>query len=123
MKESDAERLLGDVEDFARSNPRAVAAGGLALGFVASRMLKASSSRRYEDRAAARRLPPAGRTTAGRDEVASSGEARAVPVDAPGPVGTPVVEEPRTVPTGPPPLRTGVASEDPPRTPARGGGL
>src|SRR3954454_21988688 len=48
MKESDADRILGDVEDFARSNPWAVAAGGLALGFVASRMLKASSSRRHE---------------------------------------------------------------------------
>src|SRR3954454_92981 len=48
MKESDADRILGDVEDFARSNPWAVAAGGLALGFVPSRMLRASSSRRYE---------------------------------------------------------------------------
>src|SRR3954465_2470405 len=29
MKESDADRILSDVEDFARSNPWAVAAGGL----------------------------------------------------------------------------------------------
>jgi hypothetical protein len=36
------------VEDFARSKPWAVAAGGLALGFAASRFLKASSSRRYQ---------------------------------------------------------------------------
>jgi hypothetical protein len=48
LEESDGERILHDVEDFARRNTWAVAAGGLALGFVASRMLKASSSRRYE---------------------------------------------------------------------------
>jgi hypothetical protein len=63
MKDSDAERILSDVEDFARSNPWAVVAGGLALGFAASRMLKASSSRRYEQRARDRGLPPTGGTT------------------------------------------------------------
>jgi type VI protein secretion system component VasK len=48
LKESDADRILRDVEDFGRSNPWAVALGGIALGFAASRFLKASSSRRYE---------------------------------------------------------------------------
>ena len=33
---------------FGRRQPWAVIAGGLALGFAASRFLKASSSRRYE---------------------------------------------------------------------------
>jgi ElaB/YqjD/DUF883 family membrane-anchored ribosome-binding protein len=47
LTESDADRILGDVEDFARSNPWAVMAGGLALGFAASRILKASSQQRY----------------------------------------------------------------------------
>jgi ElaB/YqjD/DUF883 family membrane-anchored ribosome-binding protein len=47
LQESDGDRILRDVEDFARRNPWAVAAGGLALGFVASRLLKASSSERY----------------------------------------------------------------------------
>ena len=42
------ERILRDVEDFARRQPWAVAAGGLMLGFTASRFLKASSSRRYQ---------------------------------------------------------------------------
>jgi hypothetical protein len=103
MKESDGDRILGDVEDFARSNPWAVAAGGLALGFVASRVLKASSSRRYEERDATRRLPPAGGTTAGSFD-------------------RPYVDEPRTIPEqprspGPP------AIDDPLRTPTRGGGL
>jgi len=103
MKESDGDRILGDVEDFARSNPWAVAAGGLALGFVASRVLKASSSRRYEERDATPRLPPAGGTTAGSFD-------------------RPYVDEPRTIPAqprspGPP------AIDDPLRTPTRGGGL
>ena len=47
LERSDGERIVRDVEDFARRNPWAVAAGGLALGFAASRMLKASSSERY----------------------------------------------------------------------------
>jgi hypothetical protein len=47
LKDSDGETILRDVEDFARSKPWAVAAGGLALGFVASRLLKASSTERY----------------------------------------------------------------------------
>jgi gas vesicle protein len=44
---ADGDRLLHDVEDFGRRNPWAVVAGGLATGFLASRFLKASSSRRY----------------------------------------------------------------------------
>ena len=43
LKQSDADRILGDVEDFGRRQPWAVIAGGLALGLVASRFLKASS--------------------------------------------------------------------------------
>ena len=48
LRDADGERLLRDVEDVARRQPWLVAAGGLALGFAASRFLKASSSRRYE---------------------------------------------------------------------------
>ena len=51
MSESDADKILSDVEDAARKNPWAVVAGGVALGFAASRFLKASSSDRYERRA------------------------------------------------------------------------
>ena len=47
LEQSDGERILRDVEDFGRRNPWAVAAGGLLLGFAASRMLKASSGDRY----------------------------------------------------------------------------
>jgi hypothetical protein len=48
LRESDGDRILRDVEDFGRRNPLAVVAGGLALGFAASRLLKASSRNRYE---------------------------------------------------------------------------
>jgi hypothetical protein len=50
LKESDADRILGDVEDFGRRQPWAVIAGGVALGLIASRFLKASSIDRYEKR-------------------------------------------------------------------------
>lgn len=48
LENSDGDKILRDVEDFGRSNPWAVAAGGLFLGFAASRVLKASSSQRYQ---------------------------------------------------------------------------
>jgi hypothetical protein len=48
LKGASGERILRDVEDLARRQPWAVAAGGLVLGFAASRFLKASSSRRYQ---------------------------------------------------------------------------
>jgi hypothetical protein len=47
LERSDGDRIVRDVEDVARRNPWAVAAGALALGFAASRMLKASSGERY----------------------------------------------------------------------------
>jgi hypothetical protein len=48
LKGASGDRILRDVEDFARRQPMLVAASALALGFAASRFLKASSSRRYE---------------------------------------------------------------------------
>ena len=50
LKESDADRILGDVEDFGRRQQWAVIAGGVAVGLVASRFLKSSSIDRYEKR-------------------------------------------------------------------------
>jgi len=47
LQDASGDELLRDVEDFARRNPWAVAAAGLAVGFAASRMLKASSGERY----------------------------------------------------------------------------
>jgi broad specificity phosphatase PhoE len=47
LQDASGDELLREVEDFARRNPWAVAAGGLVLGLAASRMLKASSGERY----------------------------------------------------------------------------
>lgn len=48
LTESDVDRMLRDAEDFGRRQPMAVVGIGLALGFAASRFLKASSRRRYQ---------------------------------------------------------------------------
>jgi hypothetical protein len=50
LRDSDSDRLLHDVEDFGRRQPWAFALGGLALGVVASRFLKASATQRYQQR-------------------------------------------------------------------------
>jgi gas vesicle protein len=104
LTESDADRILGDVEDFARSNPWAVAAGAMALGFAASRVLKASSSRRYEQRGTAGQLPRAGDTTAGRPVTAPRDPlATPTPATAPAdPLATPTpATAPATTPVSP----------------------
>jgi hypothetical protein len=62
LQRSDGDTILRDLEDFGRKRPWAVIAGGLALGLAASRFLKASSSRRYEERWETSRNLPARRT-------------------------------------------------------------
>ncbi|MDB5092150.1 MAG: hypothetical protein JWO85_251 [Candidatus Eremiobacteraeota bacterium] len=47
LQDADSERLITDLEGYARRAPWAVAAGALMLGFAASRFLKTSSARRY----------------------------------------------------------------------------
>jgi ElaB/YqjD/DUF883 family membrane-anchored ribosome-binding protein len=81
LSRSDAETILHDVENIARRQPWAVVFGGATLGFLASRFLKASSSRRYEQRSSSgdgyssrRQLPPAtGSTVATTPGVTSGG--------------------------------------------------
>ncbi len=53
LRESDADKMLSDVEDFGRRQPLAVLAGGLVLGIAAARFLKASSRSRYQSRSVA----------------------------------------------------------------------
>jgi len=80
LRNADGDRLLGDVESFARRQPWAVAAGGVALGIAASRLLKASSSRRYRSGqgardssyAGGRTYPPPTGTTASTVDPASA---------------------------------------------------
>jgi hypothetical protein len=47
LRDADGDRLLSDMEEFTRRQPWTIAAAALAAGFAASRVLKASSSRRY----------------------------------------------------------------------------
>ena len=48
LTNTDGEQLLHDAEDFGRRQPLAAIGLGLVAGLAASRLLKASSSRRYE---------------------------------------------------------------------------
>jgi ElaB/YqjD/DUF883 family membrane-anchored ribosome-binding protein len=50
LRESDADRILNDAEDFARRQPWAVLAGAVVVGLAAARFLKASSHNRYSSR-------------------------------------------------------------------------
>jgi len=66
LKQTDADEIMRSVEDFGRRQPWTVMFGGLAAGFLASRFLKASSSRRYES----------GYQTSGRTTGANGGPSR-----------------------------------------------
>jgi len=63
LRDTEADSMLSDAEEFGRRKPAAVAAGALALGLVASRFLKASSSRRYSARQSQQSIPPRPGTT------------------------------------------------------------
>ncbi len=80
LRERDSKTILADLEDLGRRQPLAAAAGGLLLGFAASRFLKASSRQRYAGRLTVER--PAGVYTSqragGGNGVASRPEAGSV---------------------------------------------
>jgi gas vesicle protein len=100
LTEADARQLLHDIEDFGRRYPWAAMFGGAALGFLASRFLKASSRDRYEQRtfdrygvAGRHQLPE---RTGGHRPVSAppgSGTIGGTPTTAPGTIGTPGREE------------------------------
>jgi gas vesicle protein len=48
LRDSNADSILSDVESWARRRPWAAAGIGVVIGFIGSRFLKASSSRRYD---------------------------------------------------------------------------
>ena len=48
LRDNDGNRILADVEDFARKQPLIVAAGAFAIGFAGARFLKASAARRQD---------------------------------------------------------------------------
>jgi hypothetical protein len=106
LREADGDRILRDVEDFGRRNPLAVVAGGVAVGFAVSRLLKASSRRRYEES----RQSWSGNGHGQRTRVGTPREAWTEP----GPAGTPATTPPTAAPTGttPPPPSTGWREPD-----------
>lgn len=50
LRRANGNSLVGDIEDAARSRPWLVTGVGVAVGFVSSRFIKASSARRSESR-------------------------------------------------------------------------
>jgi alanyl-tRNA synthetase len=86
LREADGDRMLGEVEDFGRRKPGAVLAGGLLVGFALSRLLKASSTQRYQS------MPSRTRPTYG-------GNGGGTPQLSP-PVTTPPITTPPTTTSG-----------------------
>jgi uncharacterized protein YjbJ (UPF0337 family) len=84
LRDSDSDRILSDVEDFGRSNPWAVLAGAVVVGFAAARFLKASSRERYAIRQGGEGTRPA----------------RGLPSAAASGVGSTPQTEPTQVPAG-----------------------
>jgi uncharacterized protein YjbJ (UPF0337 family) len=112
LRDSDGDRLLNDVEDFARRNTWAVALGGLALGFAASRLLKASSAERY--RSSLQSFDEMERTPLSSGSLgATGGPVSREPAPAIGDVPTPGLVDPAVgpVPTASPADRPGFAGE------------
>lgn len=119
LRESDGDRLLHDGEDFARRNTWAVVLGGVALGFAASRLLKASSSDRYRG---SLQSPDGGTPTSNQGVGATHGQSARVgapnggDVQAPGladePVAAPVAGTATGV-TGAPGERFGTGARRP----------
>jgi hypothetical protein len=92
LQESDADRILRDVEDFGRRKPWAVALGGLALGIAAARFMKASSSERYRSLDTNGAGSPVGR--AGGQELPRGGQAEAPAMPVPAAPPTASVDPP-----------------------------
>jgi hypothetical protein len=108
LKSTDSDQLLNDIENVARQRPWAVIAGGITLGFVASRLLKASSGQRYSSSQARwepieREIPSYTTSTPSYGGATDLGDPLAAPVGVEE-VGTPDLE--RTPEVGPvePPL-------------------
>jgi hypothetical protein len=93
LRDKDSDALLREAEDLGRRQPAAVAAGGLMLGFLASRFLKASSSQRYSSRSAGQFPPPRPSVPprAGGADSSVAGSRPPVPDTTPPPSGVPPI--------------------------------
>ena len=113
LREKNGDDILNEVENFGRRQPLAVAAGGLAIGFALSRLLKASSTQRYQTTGASydrtRQLPARTTVTPGTTPVP----------DRPYPTGEPYgTDAPITTPGG-----AGSYTGAPPATPGSTTGI
>jgi ElaB/YqjD/DUF883 family membrane-anchored ribosome-binding protein len=111
LKERGPDEMLEDVEDFGRQRPWAVLAGGMAVGILAARFLKASSRNRYQQRNGARPTAQVPQTTPRRTAVEPVATPPP-PTAQPGPpapgvsgVGTPSTPAPNSAPATPSPAR------------------
>src|SRR5215213_3050728 len=109
LRDADGDRILRDVEDFGRRNPLAVAAGGLAIGFALSRLLKASSSDRYRGTSTSRSTTGYGNGRASLPQPTTTAPRAGIAV--------PDLPEPDRGPTGPGAVSPGTVPPAPPTTP------
>jgi hypothetical protein len=109
LRDADGDRILRDVEDFGRRNPLAVVAGSVAVGFAVSRLLKASSRRRYEEsRQSWSGNGHADRTRVGapREGWTEAGPTGGTPATSPGATTPPATSPGATTPPAGPPTTT-----------------
>lgn len=102
LRDSDADTILGDVEEFARRQPLAVVGIGLFAGFAASRFLKASSRDRYSGRSTGRPAPRAALAqprNGGEPPLPSSAGRAATPTPTPAPTPAPTRVPPEPAPS------------------------
>jgi ElaB/YqjD/DUF883 family membrane-anchored ribosome-binding protein len=78
LSQSSADRVLHDAESFARRQPWLVALGGVAVGFLASRFVKASSANRYQRYDAGNGNSPAALASPPTRDPGTSGEPAAI---------------------------------------------
>lgn len=103
LEQSTGDDLLGQLEDFGRRQPWAVALGGLALGFAASRLVKASSDRRAmtagtSDGSRQQRPLPSG--PAPGAQTGTAPPLTGAPVTSPPAASPPATSPPPTMPVG-----------------------
>jgi hypothetical protein len=85
------DQMLHDVEDFGRQRPWAMLAGGLALGAVAARFLKASSRSRYQQRSTSSGPSGSSSPSLPRPSQAPQTQVQPPTPSIPEPAGSPVV--------------------------------
>ncbi|HET7455035.1 MAG TPA: hypothetical protein VFJ76_05900 [Solirubrobacterales bacterium] len=99
LKDKGPDEMLHDVEDLGRRRPWAVLAGGMALGIVAARFLKASSRDRYQQRSGLNGARPTGQVPQRTSPPAVNRSAVEPVVSPPPPTATPTPTPTGVTPT------------------------